>query len=83
MGKAHQCPHSCLGVRSVADLERVDAKVQVRPVQQAKLAWALWAYQQQLRQEKQGQAAAQRAAQAARAEFRRQETPRKALQHSK
>ncbi len=83
MGKAHQCPHSCLGVRSVAELEHVDANVQVRPVQQAKLAWVLRAYQQQLRQEKQGQAAAQRAAQAARAEFSGQETSRKALHHSK
>lgn len=65
----------CLGVRSVADLEHVNASVQLtlRPVQQAKLAWALQSYQQQLRQEKQGDAAAQRAAQAARAEFRRQE----------
>jgi len=51
-------------VRSVAELEHVDANVQVRPVQQ-------------------GQAAAQRAAQAARAEFSGQETSRKALHHSK
>lgn len=66
---------ACLGVRSVADLGHVDASVQLtlRPVQQTKLAWALRGYQQQLRQEKQGEAAAQRAAQAARAQFRRQE----------
>ena len=63
----------CLGVRSVADLEHVDAKVDLtltRPVELAKLRWALHGYQAQLQREKQGEAAAQ---QAAAAEFRRQE----------
>lgn len=66
---------ACLGVRTVADLEHVSAKVQLtlRPVQQAKLAWALREYQQQLQDEKQGESAAQRAAEAAHAEFRRQQ----------
>lgn len=63
----------CLGVRSVADLEHVDAKLDLtltRPVELAKLRWALYGYQTQLQREKQGEAAAQ---QAAAADFRRQE----------
>ncbi len=55
----------CLGVRSVADLEHVDAKVDLtltRPVELAKLRWALHGYQAQLQREKQGEAAAQQAA---------------------
>ena len=57
MGSAHQCLHSCLGARSVADLEHVDANVQLalKAVQQAKLAWTLQVCQQQLRQEEQQQ----------------------------
>lgn len=65
----------CLGVRSVADLEHVDSRLDLtltRPVELAKLRWALHGYQAQLQREKQGEAAAQRAAAAAQAEFRRQ-----------
>lgn len=65
----------CLGVRSVTDLEHVDAKLCLslaRPVELAKLRWALHGYQAQLRREKQGEAAAQRAAAAAQAEHRKQ-----------
>ena len=65
----------CLGVRSVADLEHVDATLHLtltRPLELTKLRWALRGYQAQLQREKQGQAAAQRAAAEAQAEFRRQ-----------
>lgn len=65
----------CLGVRSVADLGHVDANLgvtQTRPVELAKLRWALSGYQAQLQREKRGEAAAHRAAAAAQAEFRRQ-----------
>lgn len=66
----------CLGVRSVTDLEHVDARLDLsltRPVELAKLRWALLGYQAQLQREKQGEAAAQcAAAAAAQAEYRRQ-----------
>ena len=65
----------CLGVRSVAELEHVDARVVLtltRPMELAKLRWALHGYQAQLHLEKQGEAAAQHAAAAAQAEFRKQ-----------
>lgn len=61
-------------MRSVADLKHIEASVQLtlRPVQQAKLAWALEGYQQQLQAEQQGASAARRSAEAAHAEFRQQ-----------
>ncbi len=65
----------CLGVRSVAELEHVDARLDLtltRPVELAKLRWALRGYQAQLQREKHGEASAQHAAAAAQAEFRRQ-----------
>lgn len=66
---------ACLGARHVADLQHVDTHVQLtlRPVQQAKLIWALKGYREQLKQEQKGESAGRRAADAARAEFRQQE----------
>lgn len=72
---------SCLGVRSVTDLEHVDARLYLslaRPVELARLRWALLGYQAQLQREKQGEAAAQSAAAAAQAEYRKQ-----AVQHQR
>lgn len=65
----------CLGVRSVTDLEHVDAGLYLtltRPVELAKLRWALHGYQAQMQREMEGEAAAQRAAAAAQAEYREQ-----------
>lgn len=48
----------CLGARAVTDLEHVSPDVQLtvmRPVQQARLRWALCSYQAQLAQERQKQ----------------------------
>lgn len=65
----------CLGVRSVTDLEHIDAGLYLtltRPMELVKLRCALHGYQAQIQLEKQGEAAAQHAAAAAEAEYRQQ-----------